>query len=309
MGQQERRDDVGDAGAAAIVEAHRAAGRSFTASGVGSFVREQGDGEVVVLMHGLPASSFLYRKVIPELARRGFRALSFDWPGLGLADRPRDFDYTLGAIGKWTQLAVDELGIERFHLVVHDAGGPVGFELALRTKPRIRSLTILNTIIELPRAPFPGELLGRVPWGVGGRTLSSTRAWRQLFYRVGVWDRTAITMPEILAWRNLALGTNQGATYFEIMRHLRGGHEPDRWADVVDSRLTSYPIRIVWGGHDPVLPVRRHAWKLLRASHLPAFTVLPARHFLQEDQAPQVAALIAENATPVPVVAPPHDDG
>ena len=78
----------------AVIEAHRSAGTVFTAAGVGSFVRSEGDGEPVVLMHGLPASSFLYRKVIPELATRGFRALSFDWPGLGLADRPTDFDYS-----------------------------------------------------------------------------------------------------------------------------------------------------------------------------------------------------------------------
>ena len=87
-----------DRAAAAVLEKHRAAGTYFRAAGVGSFVLQEGDGEPVVLMHGLPASSFLYRKVIPELAARGFRALSFDWPGLGLAERPTEFDYTLVGI-------------------------------------------------------------------------------------------------------------------------------------------------------------------------------------------------------------------
>ena len=77
-----------------VIAAHRAAGSFFTAAGVQSFVRAQGDGEPVVLMHGLPASSFLYRKVIPELAAPGFRAMSFDLPGLGLASRPTDFSST-----------------------------------------------------------------------------------------------------------------------------------------------------------------------------------------------------------------------
>jgi len=280
----------------AVIEAHRSAGTVFTAAGVGSFVRSEGDGEPVVLMHGLPASSFLYRKVIPELATRGFRALSFDWPGLGLADRPTDFDYSIGAIGAWAAAAVDSLGIDRFHLVVHDAGGPVGFELAMRTQERIRSLTILNTMVELPRIPFPGEIMGRVLRGGVGRQMSSARVWQELLYRVGVWDRSALPMPEVLAWRDLALGSNEGASYLEIMRRVRDGHDPRRWAGVVDSRRTPYPVRIVWGGHDPALTIRRYGWKVLAATHLPSLTVLPARHFLQEDQAPQVATLIAEIA-------------
>ena len=287
---------VDQAAVDAVIEAHRSAGTFFTAAGVRSFVRSEGDGEPVVLMHGLPASSFLYRKVIPELAARGFRALSFDWPGLGLADRPTDFDYSLGSIGAWAAAAVDALGVDRFHLVVHDAGGPVGFELAMRTQPRIRSLTILNTMVELPRIPFPGEIMGRVLRGGVGRQMSSARVWQQLLYRVGVWDRSALPMPEVLAWRDLALGSNEGASYLEIMRRVRDGHDARRWADVVDSRSTPYPVRIVWGGHDPALTIRRYGWKVLAATHLPSLTVLPARHFLQEDQASQVAALIAENA-------------
>lgn len=57
-------------------------------------VIDEGDGPPVVCLHGVPASSFLYRKVVPELAARGLRGLAFDLPGLGLAERPQDFDYS-----------------------------------------------------------------------------------------------------------------------------------------------------------------------------------------------------------------------
>ena len=289
--------------AGAVLEAHRSAGTYFSAEGVDSFVRAEGDGEPVVLMHGLPASSFLYRKVIPELARRGFRALSFDWPGLGLADRPAEFDYSIPGIGTWAAAAVDALGLDQFHLVVHDAGGPVGFELALRARERIRSLTILNTMVALPKIPFPGEVLARfttkgfhrLPFGFG-RFMSLPWTWRQMLYRVGVWDRSALSMPEILVWRDLAMGSNDGATYLQIMRHVREGHEGNRWNAVIDSRQVPYPVQIVWGGYDPILPIRRYGWKALAETHLQSFTMLPGRHFLQEDCAPQVAALIAQNA-------------
>jgi pimeloyl-ACP methyl ester carboxylesterase len=123
-----------------------------------------GDGEPVLCIHGIPASSFLYRKVLPVLARRGLRAIAFDLPGLGLAERPEAFDYTWSGLAEWCAAAVDELGLGRFHLVVHDYGGPVGFELCARIPERIRSLTIRNTLIDVERFRRPlGARTARPP--------------------------------------------------------------------------------------------------------------------------------------------------
>jgi pimeloyl-ACP methyl ester carboxylesterase len=79
-----------------VVSEHRAAGRRLEAAGISSFVQEGGPpgGEPVVCLHCVPASCFLYRKVLRELAARGLRGVAFDLPGLGLADRPAAFDYT-----------------------------------------------------------------------------------------------------------------------------------------------------------------------------------------------------------------------
>jgi pimeloyl-ACP methyl ester carboxylesterase len=74
-----------------IIEEHRAAGRGFEAGGIRSFVREQGEGDPVVLVHGVPTSSYLWRKVLPRLADGGLRGVAFDFPGLGFAQRPEDF--------------------------------------------------------------------------------------------------------------------------------------------------------------------------------------------------------------------------
>ena len=278
-----------------VVAAHREAGTFFSAAGVQSFVLSGGDGEPVVLVHGLPASSFLYRKVIPELASRGFRALSFDWPGLGLAERPTEFDYSIGGLAAWAGAAIDALGIERCHLVLHDAGGPVGFELVARAPDRIASLTILNTMVQLSSRPYPGEVLARLVSRAGGPMASPT-VWRQMMYQVGVADRSALPMPEVLAWRDLALGDNGGATYLQIMRHVREGHDRGRIESVIDSRLVGYPVKLVWGGLDPMLTLKTFGFMALAATRLTSLDVVPARHFLQEDQAPAVAELIARNA-------------
>jgi hypothetical protein len=88
-----------------VLSRHRAAGRELEAAGIRSFVREQGDGEPVLCMHGVPASSFVYRKVIAELAGRGMRSVAFDLPGLGLAARPEQFDYSWTGLGKFSAAA------------------------------------------------------------------------------------------------------------------------------------------------------------------------------------------------------------
>ena len=138
-----------------VIERHRAAGREFEAAGVQSFVREAGSGQAVVCLHGVPSSCFLYRKVIDELAQRNLRGIAFDLPGLGLAARPPDYDYTWTGLGRFAIAAVDALGLERFHLVVHDIGGPAGFELAATVPARIASLTMRNTTVDVTEFRSP----------------------------------------------------------------------------------------------------------------------------------------------------------
>ena len=283
------------AGTDEVLSRHEAAGRRFNAAGIDSFVLRQGVGEPVVLMHGVPASSFLYRKVVPELAARGFDALSFDLPGLGLADRGTDLDYTIGGLARFSAAAVDALDIGSFHLVVHDAGGPVGFELARLVGDRVRSLTILNTAFELSSVPYPGEMFARVAGRMPG-PMNRPDVWRLMMRRVGVADMTSLSDAELDAWRVLALGPDGGAGYLQIMRNLRPSHEAEGFAAVVDSRRTTYPVSVMWGALDPILSLRRQGMALLRATGLSSMSVVPGKHYLQEDNAPAVAELVAATA-------------
>src|SRR4051812_50187048 len=93
------------------IEVHQAAGRRFQAGGVQSFVRDQGRGTPVVLLHGVPTSSFLYRKVIPVVADQGLRALAFYFPGLGLSERPDGLDYSWSGPARGAGRAVGRPGL------------------------------------------------------------------------------------------------------------------------------------------------------------------------------------------------------
>jgi haloalkane dehalogenase len=277
----------------AVVEEHRAAGREFEATGVQSFVREQGEGESVVCLHGVPASSFLYRKMLPELASRGLRGIAFDYPGLGLAARPPDFDYTWTGLGRFCAEAVDALGLGRFHLVVHDIGGPVGFELAAAMPERVRSLTILNTLIEVATFKRPWSMEPFARRGLGEvylKTLTKPM-FAQLMYLQGIGDRSATPKEEVYAYVDLLKRDDGGRAFLQIMRGFERTPEKQRLYEST-VRSVPYPVQIVWGAHDPALKLSVHGEQARRAAGLDEIHTVPAKHFLQEDQAPAVAARI-----------------
>jgi haloalkane dehalogenase len=280
-----------------VVERHKSAGRFFDVSGLRSFVREEGEGDPVVCLHGVPSSSFLWRKVLRELSRRGLRGVAFDLPGLGLADRPSDHDYTWTGLGGFARAAVDALGLERFHLVVHDVGGPVGFEVAAAAPERVRSLTVLNTVVEVDgfRRPWSMEPFARR--GVGEAYLATMvkPAFRMLFRLQGVKDKSAVPNEEVDAYVDLLKREDGGKAFLRIMRGFERTREKQ---DLYVSTLSEvpYPVQVVWGADDPALSLEHHGEAARRAAGLDRIHSVPAKHFLQEDQAPAVAERVAEIA-------------
>jgi pimeloyl-ACP methyl ester carboxylesterase len=272
---------------------HRDAGRSFEAAGVESFVREEGDGNPVVLMHGVPVSCFLYRRVLPELAARGRRGIAFDLPGLGLASRPERFDYSWGGLAAWTGAAIDSLGIDRCHLVVHDIGGPIGFEWAIRHPDRVLSLTALDTFVDTATFHRPWPMHPFSIRGVGELWLLSMLRvpFRQIYYLVGIENRSAVTPAEVDAHHALLKRADRGRAFLRIMRGFELTEQKERFffEGLADH---PYPAQVVWGTEDRMLDERRRT-AVMRALGVESATLLPAKHFLQEDQAPAVAEAIA----------------
>ena len=215
-----RRSQIVKSQVADAIERHRAAGREFEAGGLRSFVREEGDGDPVVLMHGIPVSSYLYRKVLPLLAERDLRGVAFDLPGLGLAEKPDEFDYSWSGLGAWTGTAIDALGIDRCHLVLHDIGGPIALEWALRNRDRVRSLTVLDTLIDVGHFRRVWSMGLAAPPVIGPLWVASIRppAARWLFYLQGIGDRSATPAHEVDAHIALLHRDGGGRSFRRIVR-------------------------------------------------------------------------------------------
>jgi pimeloyl-ACP methyl ester carboxylesterase len=280
---------------AEAIEHHRAAGREFEAGGVRSFVREQGEGDPVVLMHGIPVSSFLYRKVLPLLAERGLRGVAFDLPGLGLAEKPEDFDYSWSGLGRWTGEAVEALGLERCHLVLHDIGGPIGLEWALRNPERVKSLTVLDTLLDVAHFSRVWSMDLAAPPVIGPLWVATIRppVARWLFYLQGIGDRSATPAHEVDAHIALLHRDRGGRSFRQIVRGFELTDEKERFY-TEGLRETGWPATILWADDDPALGEdRRRAFE--RTLGIEA-EIVSAKHFLQEDQAPAVAEAIARVA-------------
>jgi haloalkane dehalogenase len=277
------------------IEQHRSAGREFEAGAVRSFVREQGEGEHVVLMHGIPVSSFLYRKVLPLLAQRGLRGVAFDLPGLGLAQKPDGFDYTWTGLGRWTGDAIDALGIDRCHLVLHDIGGPIGLEWALRNQDRVASLTVLDTLIDVAHFRRIWTMGLAAPPVIGPLWVATTRppAARWLFYLQGIGDRSATPAHEVDAHLALLHRDGGGRSFRQIVRGFELTDEKEHLY-MEGLRTVEWPASILWADRDPALGEdRRRAFENVLGIDA---EVISAKHFLQEDRAPAVADAVASVA-------------
>jgi pimeloyl-ACP methyl ester carboxylesterase len=292
--------------AAGVLDAHRNAGQTFTAGGVRSFLRAEGDGEPVVCIHGMLGSSFGYRKVIRELAVRGLRGIAWDLPGFGLTERPRGYDYSWTGLERFCVAAVNALNIDRFHLVVHDIGGPVGFELAAACPGRVLSLTILNTVVDVTgwtppwtmrpfRWPIAGEL-----WAAG----MVPPAFRFLMKLQGIGDVSQVSKAEINTYRTLMKGDDRGRAFLQVSRSAQAtASKQELYRQVVGGQ--SYPVQVVWAAQDPAMPAGTYGEKARAAAGLPAIDRIPGKHFPQEDQASAIADRVASIVLSAKNNAPP----
>ncbi len=121
--------------------------RSIEIDGVSVFYREAGDvaKPTVLLLHGFPTSSQMFRNLIPELAEK-YHVLAPDYPGYGASDAPaRDkFDYTFANYAEIVEKFIDKKGVDQFSVYLMDYGAPVGFRLFEKNPGRVSAFIIQN---------------------------------------------------------------------------------------------------------------------------------------------------------------------
>lgn len=253
--------------------------------------RDEGAGEPMVLVHGTPSSSQEFAELIAMVADR-FRCIAPDHLGFGASDKPANGDYRLVS-HRWRLVEVlDRLGVERFHLVVHDFGGPIALPLVIDRPERAMSVTCVNTWLWPLEETDPS--LARQRWLMTSSLMRAFYLRANLSARMLVplaWGRHRPLTREVRARYTRAFptpGSRHGTAAF--LKALFDTSDPTWRAHERLGALDAVPMQLVWGGRDVISQATLERWRALcpKAS----VDVLPDVGHFVADEAPELLAPI-----------------
>ena len=271
--------------------------RTASMDGLEVFYREAGDPKAptVLLLHGFPTSSHMYRELIPALADR-YHVVAPDLPGFGFSDAPdrSSFKYSFDHLADVMDRFTEVVGLSRYALYVFDYGAPIGFRLAIRHPERITALISQNgnAYLEgLSEGWNPIQAYWKDP---SPENRTALRAF--LKPEATQWQYThGVPNPERLspdAWTlDAALLARPGND--EIQLDLFGDYQSNvaLYPKFHEFIRTRRPLLAAWGKNDPFfLPAGAEAFK--RDNPDAEVHLLDAGHFALESQGPEIAAII-----------------
>jgi pimeloyl-ACP methyl ester carboxylesterase len=275
--------------------------KTVKVDGLDIFYREAGpvDAPVILLLHGFPSSSHMFRDLIPALSDK-YRVIAPDYPGYGNSSAPdaKIFEYTFDNLARIVDKFTAAVGVDRFAIYVQDYGAPVGFRIASAQPERITGLIIQNgnayveglpdgfwaPLKEYWKNPTP-ELRTKLE---GFLTLDTTK-WQYLH---GARDKETIS-PD--AWLVDQLGLDRpGNKDIQIALFKDYGSNPPlypKWQEYF--RTHQPPTLIVWGRNDQIFPAAG-AEPYKRDLKNLDFNLLDTGHFVLEEEGTVIATKIRE---------------
>ncbi|MBW2244578.1 MAG: alpha/beta fold hydrolase [Deltaproteobacteria bacterium] len=210
---------------------------------------DEGQGEPIVMVHGQPTWSFMYRHLIRGLSPR-YRCIAIDHLGFGLSDKPAAWSYTPEAQAANLATLVEKLDLGPVHLLVHDWGGPIGLGWATSHPERVRRIMALDTWMWSMAEHRAGRWFSRI-MGSGLGQLGTRRF--NLFVDVFMKSALGEAWPAVAEAYRGPLSRpelRQGCALFPRML-------TDPWLGEIWERraaLANIPARLIWGGADPAFP-------------------------------------------------------
>ena len=252
---------------------------------------DEGSGPPLLLLHGNPTWSFLYRDVISGLRDR-FRCIAPDYPGFGLSDAPRGYGFTPAEHARVIErLVVDELDLRGVTMMVQDWGGPIGFAVAGRHPDRFAGFVIANTWA-WPKSDPGTQLFSRLMGGpIGRRLIASRNVFVEKIVPGGVKRRT---LPdEVMAAYRGPFPTPASRRPIAVLPGEILASRPFlAEVELGLHALRDRPALIVWPTADQAFGrAERERWEATFPDHR---TVLleGAGHYVQEDAADEIVAAI-----------------
>ncbi len=266
--------------------------RYFEWDGIRMHYLDEGSGDPVVLLHGEPTWSFLYRKVIPPLVASGYRCIAPDYVGLGRSDKPVDDEfYTYDMHTSSVAALLGSLELSAATVVGQDWGGPIGLRYAVEHPEVVTRLVVLNTGLFTGRGSMSDTWMQFREWV--GRTPDLPVDFLMSRSQAHPWGE------DVLSAYNAPFPSSAhkaGIRRFPMMVPLDAGDPGAAEMMRVREKLATWkrPAYILFSTGDPIFSTRtgeRLAELIPGADGLD--TIEGAGHFLQEDQGEEVGTRIA----------------
>jgi pimeloyl-ACP methyl ester carboxylesterase len=237
--------------------------RTVNVRGLELFYREAGpaDAPAVLLLHGFPASSFMYRELIERLAVR-YHVIAPDYPGFGYSAAPSasTFEYTFDALADVIDDLTSALDLERYAIYMQDFGGPVGFRLAARHPERVTALIVQNANAYVEGLPdefwTPARAMWKDPSAANMAAIRSAAMSDEALewnYTHGVADRSRICPDSWELQRALINRPGNKDIMLALLYDYRRNLDLyPQWQAYF--REHQPPTLIVWGKHDVIFP-------------------------------------------------------
>lgn len=249
---------------------------------------DEGEGPALVMVHGTPTWSFLYRSLIADLSS-SYRVVAPDHLGFGLSEKPEGWGYRPADHARNLATLIERLGLEEVTLVVHDFGGPIGLSYAVRNPDAVPALVIFNSWMWSLEGT-PAEKLSRLMGSAVGRFLyRRLNLSPRVLIPAAFGDRRKLTKEAHRHYLE-AFGSpaaREGA--WVLARELIGSSDwyEGLWAE--RERIAGKPALLLWGMKDPAFgPEALARWRgALERAEVVEFP--DAGHFVMEEEPPAAA--------------------
>jgi pimeloyl-ACP methyl ester carboxylesterase len=206
--------------------------------------------EAVVFVHGNPGSIADWTRLVSHVGEFA-RAIAMDMPGFGAAEKPENFDYSIGGYARHLGHLLAECAIRRVHLVLHDFGGPWGLAWTAANPRAIASITLINTGVLVDYRWHYLARIWQTPWLGELFMASTTRAGMHLLMRQGNPRRLPAE------YVNQAFDSFDSATRRAVLRLYRNSRDTHAAMQSIANALRplNLPAQVIWGAHDPYISV------------------------------------------------------
>jgi len=254
---------------------------------------DEGCGPVLLLMHGNPTWSFLYREIIRRLKDR-FRCIAMDYPGFGLSRAAEGYDFLPASHARVADAFIESLGIDRFSVMVQDWGGPIGLWVAGRRASQVENLIIGNTWAWPIAGDKHFERFSKLMGGTIGRfMIRNFNAFVNLMIPMNV-NRRRLSSESMAAYRGPFPTKDSRMPTWIFPREILNS---SGFLTEVESgllHLRSKPALIVWGDRDIAFRAKeRERFEETFPNHR-TLVLKGAGHYIQEAAPEEIAIAIKQ---------------